>query len=154
GTHELRTMLAETAETLFANTRDEKIYRVLKLTYFNPAPKQEAAADRLGLSFSTYRRYLGAGVGRLAEFIWHMEQGTANDASPPESVEATSTADDIRQPATPRPLSIIVLPFLNLSRDADLGYLADGVVDNLMTDLSRALPGSFIISRSTAFTYK
>jgi TolB-like protein/Flp pilus assembly protein TadD len=55
----------------------------------------------------------------------------------------------------PRPrLSIVVLPFLNLSQDPSLNYLADGIVDYLMTDLSRALPGSFVISRSTAFTYK
>ena len=32
--------------------------------------------------------------------------------------------------------------------------MVDGVVDNLMTDLYRALPGSHIVSRSTAFTYK
>jgi Styrene monooxygenase A putative substrate binding domain len=51
-------------------------------------------------------------------------------------------------------LSIAVLPFLNLSQDPDLDYLADGVADNLMTDLSRALPGSLVISRSTVFTYK
>jgi TolB-like protein len=33
-------------------------------------------------------------------------------------------------------------------------YLVDGIGDSLITDLSRALPGSFVISRSTAFTYK
>jgi hypothetical protein len=35
----LRTLLAETAETLFANERDQRFYRVLDLTYFNPVPK-------------------------------------------------------------------------------------------------------------------
>ena len=70
---DLRVLLAETAETLFANTRDEKIHRVIQLTYFNPVPKQEAAADRLGLSFSTYRRYLGSGIGRITEFLWNLE---------------------------------------------------------------------------------
>jgi TolB-like protein/Flp pilus assembly protein TadD len=53
-----------------------------------------------------------------------------------------------------RPLSIVILPFLNLSQDAGVDYLVDGIVDSLITDLSRALPGSFVISRSTAFTYK
>jgi TolB-like protein/Flp pilus assembly protein TadD len=33
-------------------------------------------------------------------------------------------------------------------------YLVDGIVDTLITDLSSWLPGSFVISRSTAFTYK
>ncbi|MBV9814250.1 MAG: hypothetical protein JO229_00705 [Alphaproteobacteria bacterium] len=65
----LKVLLSETAATLFANERDQRIYRVLDLTYFNPAPKQEAAADRLGLSFSTYRRYLTTGVDRLIEWL-------------------------------------------------------------------------------------
>jgi len=43
---------------------------------------------------------------------------------------------------------------LNLSQDPSLDYLVDGIVDQLLTDLSRALPGSFVVSRSTAFTYK
>ena len=35
-----------------------------------------------------------------------------------------------------------------------MNYLVDGIVDSLITDLARALPGSFVISRSTAFTYR
>ena len=35
-----------------------------------------------------------------------------------------------------------------------MDYVVDGIVDNLITDLSTDLPGSFIISRSTAFAYK
>src|SRR6202167_1197781 len=50
-------------------------------------------------------------------------------------------------------LSIIVLPFTNLSSDPDQDYFADGVTENLTTDLSR-LRGSFVISRNTAFTFK
>jgi adenylate cyclase len=50
-------------------------------------------------------------------------------------------------------LSIVVLPFENLSGDPDQGYFADGIADDLTTDLSH-LPDSFVISRSTAFTYK
>ena len=55
-------------------------------------------------------------------------------------------------PAAPR-LSIVVLPFANLSNDSDQGYFADGITDDLTTDLSR-IAGMFIISRNTAFTYK
>jgi hypothetical protein len=54
----LRALLAKTAEALFANVRDERLYRVLDLTYFNPSGKQEVVAQQLGLSFSTYRRHL------------------------------------------------------------------------------------------------
>jgi TolB-like protein len=72
----LRALLSETVETLFASPRDEKLRRVIDLTYFRPAPKQEAAAERLGLSFGTYRRYLTTALGRLARWLWEQERGT------------------------------------------------------------------------------
>ena len=56
------------------------------------------------------------------------------------------------QAAAPR-LSIVVLPFENLSHDPDQDYFADGITEDLTTDLSR-IAGSFVIARNTAFTYK
>jgi TolB-like protein/class 3 adenylate cyclase len=50
-------------------------------------------------------------------------------------------------------LSIVVLPFRNLSGDPSQDYFADGITEDLTTDLSR-IAGSFVISRNTAFTYK
>ncbi|HKI15725.1 MAG TPA: adenylate/guanylate cyclase domain-containing protein, partial [Roseiarcus sp.] len=50
-------------------------------------------------------------------------------------------------------LSIAVLPFANLSGDPEQDYFADGLTDDLTTDLSH-LPGSFVIAHSTASTYK
>ena len=54
--------------------------------------------------------------------------------------------------AVPR-LSIVVLPFENMSGDKEQDYFADGITDDLTTDLSH-LQDSFVISRGTAFTYK
>jgi len=54
--------------------------------------------------------------------------------------------------SSPR-LSIVVLPFVSLSSDPELEYFADGITDDLTTDLSR-IAGSFVIACSTAFTYK
>jgi adenylate cyclase len=54
--------------------------------------------------------------------------------------------------APPR-LSIVVLPFKNLSHDPSQDYFADGVTENLTTDLSR-IRNSFVIARNTAFTFK
>ncbi len=48
---------------------------------------------------------------------------------------------------------MVVLPFANLSNDPDQEYFADGITDDLTTDLSR-ISGSFVIARNTAFTYK
>jgi TolB-like protein len=61
-----------------------------------------------------------------------------------------SAADKITAPI----LSIVVLPFLNLSVDKRQDYLSDGITDSLTTYLLRVLPGSFVVSRDTAFTYK
>ena len=56
-------------------------------------------------------------------------------------------------PAEAAHLSIVVLPFTNLSGDPAQDYFADGVTENLTTDLSR-IRGSFVIAHNTAFTYK
>ena len=65
---------------------------------------------------------------------------------------------EILAPAKPAPaeaahLSIVVLPFANLSGDPSQDYFADGITDNLTTDLSR-IRNSFVIARNTAFTFK
>ena len=59
----------------------------------------------------------------------------------------------ISQPAAAPRLSIVVLPFTNLSDDREQEYFADGITEDLTTDLSR-ISGSFVIARNTAFTYK
>jgi TolB-like protein/DNA-binding winged helix-turn-helix (wHTH) protein/Flp pilus assembly protein TadD len=56
-----------------------------------------------------------------------------------------------RHPA-PR-LSIVVLPFANLSGDLDQQYFADGITEDVPFDLSRIV-NMFVISRNTAFTYR
>jgi adenylate cyclase len=55
-------------------------------------------------------------------------------------------------PVAPR-LSIVVLPFANLSDDSEQQYFADGITEDLTTDLSR-IPDMLVISRNTAFTYR
>src|SRR6201988_3428264 len=75
----------------------------------------------------------------------------ASKASPPTWV--ASDVGGLATPATVPRLSIVVLPFANLSNDPEQEYFADGVTDDLTTDLSR-ISGSFVIARNTAFTYK
>lgn len=64
---------------------------------------------------------------------------------PSQNVDRTSFS--------PPRLSIVVLPFTNLSGDPLQDYFVDGVTESLTTDLSR-ISGSFVIGRNTAFTYK
>ncbi len=53
----------------------------------------------------------------------------------------------------PNKPSIAVLPFNNFSDDPSQEYFADGMTEDLITDLSK-LPGLFVIARNSVFTYK
>jgi len=53
-----------------------------------------------------------------------------------------------------RGLSVAVLPFSNLSGNPSEDYFADGIVDNLTTDLSTHIAGLMVVGRGSAFTYK
>jgi TolB-like protein len=82
------------------------------------------------------------GVGVRAWSVWPHTNAV------PERPQADATV------AKPVPrLSIVVLPFANLSSDPEQEYFADGITDDLTTDLSR-IQDSFVIARHTAFTYK
>ena len=59
----------------------------------------------------------------------------------------------VTTPNKPAHLSIVVLPFTNLSGDPNQDYFADGITENLTTELSR-IRDSFVIARNTAFTFK
>ena len=74
GPSELKGLLSDAVVELFKSARDEKLRSVIELTYLRGVPKQEVAAERLGLSFGTYRRYLATGRNRLARWLWEKEQ--------------------------------------------------------------------------------
>jgi hypothetical protein len=57
---------------------------------------------------------------------------------------ATQTERARQGPLSPPRLSIVVLPFANLSADPEQDYFVDGVTESLTTDLSR-ISGSFVI---------
>jgi TolB-like protein len=67
-----------------------------------------------------------------------------------EAVKPTASVPNRREP--PR-LSMVVLPFANLSGDPEPEHFVDGVTESLTTDLSR-IRGGVIIARNTAFAYK
>ena len=78
--------------------------------------------------------------------VYSLEVGEAAQAKP------TPPAPALQRTGAPR-LSIVVIPFKNLSSDPGQDYFADGVTENLTTDLSR-IRNSFVIARNTAFTFK
>lgn len=71
----LQALLRRAADALRASPRDEKFYRAILHTFLEPAPSQEKAAERLRLSFSTYRYHLARGTERIVEWLWERELG-------------------------------------------------------------------------------
>jgi adenylate cyclase len=91
---------------------------------------------------------------------WYVRGGlTSVTPNTPHPAGASTPAELAKQAApeppnlTPERLSIVVLPFVNFSGDPAQDYLADVITEELTTNLSR-IAGSFVIARSTAFTYK
>lgn len=83
---DLGDVLSRVVETLPRERGGDKRYRALVTTYLKGVPTQEAAAERLGLPFSTYRRHLTSAVERVAELLWQHElSGTPLPAPEPPS---------------------------------------------------------------------
>jgi adenylate cyclase len=71
----------------------------------------------------------------------------------PPSMTTEPTIPSLSKPFIAPRLSIIVLPFTNISNDPAEQYFADGITEDLTTDLSR-IADMLVISRNTAFTYR
>jgi hypothetical protein len=69
----LRAAITEAVEVLGQDPKTEHLQRVLTTTYFRGAPNQEAAAERMGLPLSTYRRHLARGVVEVCGLLWIRE---------------------------------------------------------------------------------
>ncbi len=92
-----------------------------------------------------------AAVFVIAVIAWWLWPATRS--SPTATVAgAPVIASNTQTLVAPR-LSIVVLPFTNLSNDPDQQYFADGITEDLTTDLSR-IAHMLVISRNSAFTYK
>jgi adenylate cyclase len=89
------------------------------------------------------------GIGAATWWAWPRLSSPTTTAQAVSTTNLTSASEV--KPA-PR-LSIVVLPFENLGNDPEQQYFADGITEDLTTDLSR-LRNVLVISRNTAFTYK
>jgi adenylate cyclase len=113
-----------------------------------PAPSPRALPSRtrgfqaFGAMFAAALTLALLGAGWLGWRTWLL----------PREPAATVVAVPDKLATAPR-LSIVAPPFENLSGDPEQEYFADGITDDLTTDLSH-LPDSFVIARGTAFTYK
>lgn len=89
---------------------------------------------------------------RGLRFVGAVQESDGRKANSPGSAALTDDTSPTQATTAPR-LSIVVLPFANLSDDPGQDYFVDGVTENLTTDLSR-ISSAFVIGRHTAFTYK
>jgi adenylate cyclase len=116
-----------------------------------PAASVPAAAPRRQRTVLAAITAAVAVVLVIAFVAWWLWPSTRSSNMPPAVVAAALTP--ISQPLVAPRLSIMVLPFANLTDDQEQQYFADGITDDLTTDLSR-ISETFVIARNTAFTYK
>jgi len=119
-------------------------------------PNMAVEDGNLTLQISALRRVLdhGRAAGSCIQTVARRGYRFAAAVTRIEEEAARVGATTSKSVAAPAPrLSIVVLPFVSLSNDPRQEYFADGIVDDLTTDLSR-IAGSLVIARSTAFSYK
>jgi adenylate cyclase len=124
----------------------DKSIRVYSVEVGKPAHARAAAPRRLSLLAPVF----AALMILAAAGAWYLLG--ANRTATVQTNVSGPVGSNVA-PAEPAHLSIVVLPFKNLSGDAGQDYFADGVTDNLITELSR-IRNSFVIASTTAFTYK
>jgi len=76
-----------------------------------------------------------------------------SDANASAYLSPGRSAEAAKLPALPDKPSIAVLPFQNMSSDPEQEYFADGIVEDIITALSR-YHALFVIARNSSFTYK
>src|SRR5271167_3546278 len=118
-----------------------------------PDPVARPATSRSAKLLGQIKRFRGP-IAAIAAFgavlsgflgYWSAYQ-TVQKVVVPKSAPAIVTADA-------GPLSIVVLPFQNLTGDPNQAYVADGLTASLTADLSR-IRDAFIVDAATAFAYK
>ncbi|NGO12480.1 ATP-binding protein [Streptomyces sp. HC44] len=92
GGQNLPDVLTRAAQALRDERGGEKRHRAVMVTYFRGSPTQEAAAARLDLPFSTYRRHLVSGVERMSDLLWRHELGGPDVVGGSDVVSGTDVA--------------------------------------------------------------
>jgi TolB-like protein/class 3 adenylate cyclase len=109
---------------------------------------RDQVRDKLDYTFEDLGEQTVKNIARpVRVYAWRPE-GISD--LPMASVSSTGSSSP---PAAAPRLSIVVLPFANLSNDPDQQYFADGVIEDLTLDLSR-IEDMFVISRNTAFAHR
>jgi TolB-like protein len=147
------TMLGQRAVALLRQLLAQPGAPVSKDALVSAAWPGLAVADgNLTVQIAALRRVLEeAGGGNWIETL--PRRGYRYVGPPVASERGTLKVTGAVPLALPEKPSVAVLPFSNLSGDPDQGYFADGMVDDIITGLSR-IKWLFVIARNSTFTYK
>ncbi len=85
--------------------------------------------------------------------VYSLQVGKPAEAKPAAPVEAKADDEVLAFPAPSDKPSIAVLPFQNMSGDPEQEFFADGLVEDIITTLSK-LAGLTVIARNSTFVYK
>jgi TolB-like protein/class 3 adenylate cyclase/DNA-binding winged helix-turn-helix (wHTH) protein len=135
----------------------KNIPRPVRVYALRPAVVADLSTVGMPIAATRRRRTILAAIAAatamlfIAVIAWLLWPTTRSSST--SSAAVTANATSISQPFVAPRLSIVVLPFANLSSDPEQQYFADGVTDDLTTDLSRNAH-LLVISRNTAFTYR
>ena len=140
----------ETAKHLIQlDPLNEDGHRLLMRLYAGSGRRAQALKHYQMLT-ETLNRELGAEPDAETRKLFAEIQSQDSTATPPApAAQETESA----APPLPDMPSIAVLPFANLSDDAEQEYFSDGIADDLITALSK-VRSFFVIDRSSSFTYK
>jgi adenylate cyclase len=118
---------------------------------------REQFAFKTKLGKSTVDKLL---IGLFSEKTLAIVESHTNLSLRPQAAASAGLHEDAARqpneepaPSLPDRPSIAVMPFADMSPDGDQQYFADGIVDDLITALSR-VPRLFVIARNSTFTYK
>jgi adenylate cyclase len=105
---------------------------------------------RIGVNFVDRGRHEVKNIERPVH-VWAWSPGKSEPSSAAGPAAVAAAAE--QAPAVPDRPSIAVLPFDNMSGDPEQGYFADGITEDIITDLSK-VSGLFVIARNSSFAYK
>jgi len=106
----------------------------------------ESVGNRVDVRFKDGGEMAVKNIARpIRVWKWHPDGDPVPAQAPPQPTAA--------EPAEPEPPSIAVLPFNNISGDAEQEYFSDGISEDIITDLSK-VAGLLVIARNSSFAYK
>jgi len=126
---------------------------VLVIAWYH-GERGEQGVTRIELTIITLLFLLGGGL------FWRYDRASEESPAPPAAAAASATTIDETRPSTasatgtlPHRPSLAVLPFDSLGDSSANDYFADGMTDDIITDLSK-LSGILVIARNSSATYK